>query len=404
MTDAQKLIYAYLSRMGVFCCFAFGFIVITVFFVPGLPVLPLLYLVPFTVFFLIREANLVKSVYLPLQFLSLIVFAGIILLVFGNPDSRIPLILTLSCLAFLFIYSARTETCEFADSSFLLSLFLNGLAGCALFVGRSQASKDIYPVALVILIITAVSRFLCKFYSGFNFLTRMRSWRQQSKDSAKRVSRRGQCFAYIFVFAGLGLMLILLIPEYDNRINFALPESSRTRAEELGLFLSQTELEMPVNELYEDEFKIYDFNEWEDTEPYSYRNLVTAAGVIAVVLIAAVIVASLFSYKKIRNDKDEFGDFSDADEEGVYTESRKSRRQRRVAFNTNRLVRTMFKKKVNAHRKRGLAVKPADTAKRLSEGIGETEDITELSALYHLARYSDDPVSGADAARVRKKR
>jgi hypothetical protein len=63
----------------------------------------------------------------------------------------------------------------------------------------------------------------------------------------------------------------------------------------------------------------------------------------------------------------------------------------------------MFKKKVNDHRKHGLSIKTADTAKLITEAINVTEDITELSSLYHAARYSGETVSGADAARVRRK-
>ena len=71
MARGQTLIYAYFARLPVVCLFP---VLLLLLFVPWQPISPLLYIVPFTVFFLIKEANLPKQVNNTVQSAAFIAF------------------------------------------------------------------------------------------------------------------------------------------------------------------------------------------------------------------------------------------------------------------------------------------------------------------------------------------
>jgi hypothetical protein len=97
-------------------------------------------------------------------------------------------------------------------------------------------------------------------------------------------------------------------------------------------------------------------------------------------------------------------DYDEGLEESAYSEGRVPKTARRLLVGANYIVRMLFKKKVNSHRKHGLKIQTADTARIIADFINRSEDINELSEFYHRARYGDEVITNADAARLKKRR
>jgi hypothetical protein len=268
--------------------------------------------------------------------------------------------------------------------------------------------------ALLNLIIAVLSHFLCIYYSGLNFAVRKWYWRIQSKETKTRFMRKAGLYSHVFIGAACAVMLLLMIPDYPD---FDMRRTrNEERIEEISIFFDtlfdeyEENIELTDEELYElFLMEIYDLDEEEGVGGFRRErsNAVHPAALIAVIVIitAAVFYILLTNNKKEKDDKED-EDNSEVFEEDECIESVKTRGKIKASLGANQLVRIMFIRKVNTHRKRSLHVKKADTANSIADKIGNApyggENITELNNLYHIARYSGKAVTKSEIASIKK--
>jgi hypothetical protein len=128
------------------------------------------------------------------------------------------------------------------------------------------------------------------------------------------------------------------------------------------------------------------FGERAPQPPRLIPMLLIAAAVLTVFII--IVLLDRFA----RRPELLFEDFDEAvAEEPAVPGIRTKRRGKLLHFGPNHTVRRLFKAKVREHK---LTPKKSDTPKRLTDTMGESEDVETLRRLYHKARYS-----GADVKR-----
>lgn len=394
----MKTVCAYFSRLGVFCCFLAAFIVICYFIVPDLPWMPLAFLVPFTLFFVIKEAGLPKWLYVAAQVL---VFFGHIWLIVLN-FAMLPMSFLLGCLALLFIYSMRAESDDFLSGSSSAAVVMNTLIAVVFTFIDSNEGAAFLPIALTGLGIATISRLICIYYNGLGFITLNKTMRNHNLDTRRRFVRRSQRIAWTFIGATALTMALLGARDYQvnieiNRPPAAPPEHTPVHVDPVGEWgmMDFEEFEFDAGEPF------LDFEDWEPWDEETRRRVIMTIVLSAAAVLVLVILWALLRYVFVERKKRPETDIDDGLEEEAYSEGR-SRRMRKTTISANRIIRAMFKKKVNEHRKRGLRLKPTDTALIISDNI--PEDIAPLTNLYHQARYSAARIDKEDIAKLKKQK
>ena len=427
MTKFQKLVYTYVLRLVGFCMIAVVFTAIShlvsFFEIPGFTFLPLLYFVPFTVFYLIEETEMNRVLKLVLRVIS---FAAFFALAFIFYEGWVIAVVGI-CLFALMFYNTEAKICELDEMTgeTWLAIGLNLIMSIFSFTIHSLSVNyyianpgtafnydraNLYIVSLILLALSVTAFMLCKYYESLSIISRHRLWYAQAQDIARRFRRRSQRLMVTFIGTGLALTFLLAIPT-----DIIDPFAPRPPAEN-PRDLPQDWRESDVNGsggsfslLRRREVVQYEFEQVyampADYRPWWYlilewllRILITAA-----VIAAGIVLIKIFSKLRAGIGKVKLGDYEYGEEQESYAEPKPSRKWN-LKLSVNQRIRAMFKRKVNEHRKQGLYIKTADTAKLISAGISGKEDITVLTDLYHTARYSGKKLSVADIAALRKKK
>ena len=411
MTNVHKLLHMYFTRLPAFCCFAGVFVLITLAFDSKPVFMPLLYIVPFTVFFLIKEAAveaaLSKGIYVVLHLTAFLASLGFCVVMFEGAA----MVISLISVGLIFIYSTRSISNEFPGYLYFASLIINTFQAIVFTYVDFYSPADDYsraaaflPVVLILLGLATSSRLICRLYMGFGFLVNNRAFRTQPRETMRKFFKRSIRLGYAFIALCVFCMVFFAIQEYNIALDIPLNWERRSSPEPIevrGMFREWWEEDEPEGEVFEEEVLFEQETYWLSNEAVERFFLIVA--VIAGLLVALAIIMGLLNYKHQKKE-DELLDYDSGFEESAYVNERKRRGQREMPLSANQIVRRLFKRKVNEHRRRGLSLKPSHTAKVISDEIKPAEDITTLSGLYHTARYSGRKVSAADIAGLRKKK
>jgi hypothetical protein len=421
MNERQKSLTAYFSRICFYCTLS----IIASLIVVDDHFLFILSVIPFTVFFLLNELGSDKVKFFALQFLALIAF---VLITYFITSSMLSMIVMFVLLAVLFIHSTGTGSRDYQSSvvpaaltytTIILTVIVIVASNSGVrfdmsdFTQHMRTSTDaIMPVLIFNTALTVASRYISSFYSSLTYHTSSYQWRTQPAETLKRIARRSQIILYTFISVMVLLVAAAAARHYDLDFSFSYEFSRRPRPYSIRTMESAVdpELDPRVPDLMP-EFSDYisdgvdmEAPEWEMYEDdFDERIITVALYTILVLVVSAVIFIGLKRYKQ-RVKVKAFGADSDDDvEESEFIIKKTPKTSRRMLFNPNQTVRMLFKRKVNLHRKHGLPVKTSDTANFIAAKISKTEDINELSGLYHKARYSGESVSGAEVRGVKGK-
>jgi len=397
VTTAQRLLYAYLSKLATFFCFMPALLVPYFLFEPDLPFYTMLYLLPFTAIFIIKWADFSVRKTILLVIATPLVFGGIAFLLFPLDHS----ITIWVCLLFLTLVVATSNTSEYGRNTFISALMLNILPALFFIFSTGRLADFVLPTLLAHVAIIVIASALCRFYRGLDGATRSRSFRHQSKDAAQRFLRRSH--RLFFGFFGLGMVFVLIyaIWGFDVNINPEFDAAVEQRFAELDIHLDTM---VGIEDLPQ-EIEVVDFRDPEDIEEvpmefYDYYFIVQFLLVI-LALLASIILARFIRGHRV---KIAHASTDEEIEEETIAASPRYRRKGAETLSTNRQVRRAFKRKVNTHRRRGLFVKQADTPRRISDKINPTEDIGTLTTLYHQARYSNQKIPQSSLVALKRKK
>ena len=226
MTGRQKLLYGYFNRLSVFCCFAAFLIIVGLPTMPDLPVMPLLFFVPFSVFLLLKELDMPKGLFIMLQIIFLGIFAMLIYTNFYGPG----MIFMLITLGLMFVYIIRAEAHEPLTGAFALAVILNFIIGLILvLIDNPGVNSDPFLHTVFVNIgIATVSRLFCVYYAGVGYFANSRLIRVQDAKTVMSFFKRSQRMFFTLaavlilamtgsVFGGYFLEFDITLPERQPR-------------------------------------------------------------------------------------------------------------------------------------------------------------------------------------------
>ena len=149
--------------------------------------------------------------------------------------------------------------------------------------------------------------------------------------------------------------------------------------EEMALIFGETGIDQTEDQLEREE---------REEEPSDTFSIVLAAVATIILFIAVLLI------RKSHRPENQFEDYDDVMEEApAILDGISKKRKRKFNFGVNYTIRRLFKRKVREYIiTKGIYTQKSDTPKKLSETIGEWEDIRVLEQLYHKARYSGENV------------
>ena len=394
MTTMHKKLLSFYDRLHYLCLIMAAYLLIILVFYPTMPYIPIFYVLPFVVFFIIKNLGLARGAYIALVVLALIVFLFLPFLVLPERLSILMAVLTLP----VFGHAIGSETDHFPMKGITKVLLVNAVLSGGISIFAVDSRREFLPVALLILAIAVVSQYLSKFSSDYLRLINKNEWRQD-KGNLVRFTKRIKKAAYGIIAFGCALTLILVIPEYAEPVSIESSEHSMNEVFDRMTVMTGEVQELESGTEPDAPPRIYDERELLSR---SYEEALLNVSGVQRVLITAVAIIVIFSvmfgilsYQR-RPKTELFNELDDDIEEEDYIAESIKKAGQRGALNANRIVRAVYKRKVNKHIKQKLHVKNADTAQNISDKINETEDISALNGLYHVARYSKEAVSLGD--------
>ena len=213
--------------------------------------------------------------------------------------------------------------------------------------------------------------------------------------------RKAQVLAYGFIV--FGLLITAIVIAYPGQ---AIDTMYTARVDVAGSAAQPDDIEPELDD-EENEWEADLLEDEELLERAGRNNRLVFFLVFVVAILGAyllfVVVRLVMGYSRHDLPEERYSDYDEAmKEEWFGSIERKIRKRQRLG--ADMVVRAMFKRKVNEHRKKGLIISTSDTAKAISAKIGVKEDIGNLNALYHKVRYSTEKVSIAEIAKLRAKR
>lgn len=357
--------------------------------------------IPFIIMFLCKETVKNVRLGLALQIVSCAAFMAGALMFADFRGLGGLLIITF---AIILIHSLCSKH-VLHDSPFLgfsigINLFL------ALTITMSTESVwDYAVVCLPVVIINVLCLYICKYYSNLYFISQTRWWSSQSKKMAASFIKRSSGLMYALMSAVAAVMILIVsftpIPTVETSSLTTLPSISFVK------FWRDTKITPePVDEEPlqapppgDDSGISQHYAEFAEEEEKNY-NLDLVVSVFAVILAVIVIIICVLFYKGNDDDEPELYDLEEDLVEARSGRVKRLKTAKKSVSSPNMRVRAAFKRKVNEHRGRGLDLNTSDTARRITVEINATENIDELGAMYHIARYSGETISREDAARV----
>jgi len=399
MTSFQSVLYAYLARLPRF--FGFMPILLISFFYFGfeLSFYTLLYILPFTVFFLIGQVNFVTRTKVLLSVVAFLIFGIVIFSVTYFAHFALSVFL-IGALAFLAISGTHYE---YARDVFAFAIFINVALAIFFILHHGDFATLALPQQLVNTTLAAIAAVLCKFYHGLDIIAHSRTFRHQPKESAQRfMQHKHKLFLTVFGVA-IGFVLFYSIWGFDVEMNLepssAIDERLRERDDALG-----------VLQLEEEGFsgEVFDLEDMLEREPEEVQDMEEALGLITLVetlLIVLVIIIGIMLSKTMRRlRRIKTAMYTDEKiEDELLMISPKAGHKGSENLSTNRQIRRAFKKKVNGHRRQGLFIKQDYTPERISDKIKPKENIESLTNLYCQARYGKDKIPQAALAQLKRK-
>jgi len=393
MTSFQRLTYAYLARLPVFFCFAPILLIIFIYFATELLFYPILYLIPFTIFFLTdRKKKLLTT--------AVLFIFGV--MTFLSAFSFVDSIVAWVCLIILALVATRRSVFGYSRDAFITALALNALPVLFFIFSSNDLAQLVISMLLMNVAIIVIADILCRFYKGLDITTRNKSFLHQPKDAAERFLRRSH--KLFFGFFGVGLAFVVVYAAWGFDIgSLELPVATQQRQEEWsGNFNAPALAEVYLISSDEGELDEHAAVEGDGRIPVVEYVFIVMTVFFTALLVLAIFLTMGKRRKRHRNINVAAHADEKTDEEAIAIGVRFSSKGTE-ALSTNRQVRRIFKRKVNAHRRQGLLVKQTDTPKRINDKINISEDIADLTTLYYHARYSNQQIPKSTLVALKRK-